>query len=444
MASQVLPEHWSELNAARRQRHLCVADVNKLKSSCVKDCGKKHVAECKECYRKVLDRLRKRYSESQDREWFSQRRAFLQELDDMFTDAKDYNGSLQAIEAHIESEKEAWYRWVLRKHPDFLEVAEHNAPLEEMRGMLGDPDRSREELVAMMWQGVGKPDDWSDRVDKFAEKVSALKDQPEELKKLYILEFFKDEKQDRVLDYAQPYLDQYQASDRMTLEQIVGRIVDDNHRSKSSQSQRDTHASRLDELRRAKTAFEQKRKESKALLREAQAKSVLYDLPPCAACQRTVLTDEIFSCSLCQAILQMGGNSKLTVYCSEECYRKGQVRDTMQMRYVPSKLTIFQEEHIGKQHDCSAGEQCVQLTDEDTMMTDNSTQAVLCKKCIDDKRATVYCSERCASERLAAHMKEAHGSSSVTDAESAAVPISEVVGPALERENPTLKIELLS
>ncbi|KAM0670296.1 hypothetical protein ACQRIU_000691 [Beauveria bassiana] len=389
MASQVLPEHWSELNAARRQRHLCVADVNKLKSSCVKDCGKKHVAECRECYRKVLDRLRKRYSESRDREWFSQRRAFLQELDDMFTDAKDYNGSLQAIEAHIESEKEAWYRWVLRRHPDFLEVAEHNAPLEEMRGMLGDPDRSREELVAMMWQGVGKPDDWSDRVDKFAEKVSALKDQPEELKKLYILEFFKDEKQDRVLDYAQPYLDQYQASDRMTLEQIVGRIVDDNHRSKSSQSQRDTHASRLDELRRAKTAFEQKRKESKALLREAQA-------------------------------------NKLTVYCSEECYRKGQ------------------EEHIWKQHDCSAGEQCVQLTDEDTMMTDNSTQAVLCKKCIDDKRATVYCSERCASERLAAHMKEAHGSSSVTDAKSAAVPISEVVGPALERENPTLKIELLS
>ncbi|KAM3514264.1 hypothetical protein MY11210_002054 [Beauveria gryllotalpidicola] len=426
MASQVLPEYWSELNAARRQRQLCVADVNKLKSSCVKDCGKKHVAECKECYPKILDRLRKRYSESQEREWFSQRRAFLQELDDMFTDAKDYNGSLQAIEAHIESEKEAWYRWVLRRHPDFLEVAEHDAPLEEMRGMLGDPDRSREELVAMMWQGVGKPDNWSDRVDTFAEKVSALKDKPEELKKLYILEFFKDENQDRVLDYAQPYLDQYQASDRMTLEQIVGRIVDDNHRSKSSQSQRDTHASRLDELRRAKTAFEQKRKESKALLRESQAKSVLYDLPPCAACQRTVFIDDIFSCSLCQTILQIGGNGKLTVYCSEECYRKGQ------------------EEHIGKQHDCSAGEQCVQLTDEDMMMTDKSMQAVLCKKCIDDKRATVYCSERCASERIAVHMKEAHGIGSVTDAKSAAVPISEVVGPALERENPTLKIERLS
>lgn len=334
MASQVLPEHWSELNAARSQRSLCVADVQKLKSSCIKGCGKRHVSECKDCYAKVLDRMRKRYSESQEREWFSQRRAFLQELDDLFTDAKDCNGSLQAIEAHIESEKEAWYRWVLRRHPDFLEVAEHDASLEDMRGMLGDPDRSREELVAMMWRGVGKPDNWSEKADIFVKKVAELKDKPTELKKLYITEFFKRDGNDGVLDHAQSYLDEYQASDSLTLEQIVGRIVDDNHRSKSSQNQRDTHASRLDELRRAKTAFEQKRKESKALLRQTQAKSELYDLPPCAVCQRTVRADDVFSCSLCQTIVQMGGSGKLTVYCSEDCYHTGQVSDTKRVCHV--------------------------------------------------------------------------------------------------------------
>ncbi|TQW00972.1 hypothetical protein IF1G_00903 [Cordyceps javanica] len=368
MASQVLPEHWSELNAARSQRSLCVADVDKLKSLCVQDCGKKHVVECKDCYGKVLDRMRKRYSESQEKEWFSQRRMFLQELDDLFTDVKNNNGSLQAIEAHIESEKEAWYRWVLRRHPDFLEVAEHDAPIEEMRGMLGDPDRSREELVAMMWLGVGKPENWSEKVDAFVEKVSALKGKPDELKKLYITEIFKGVDGNSVLEHAQPYLDEYQASDSLTLEQIVGRIVEDHHRSRSSQPQRDTHASRLNELRRAKTAFEQKRKESKALLREAQAKSVLYNLPPCAT------------------IVQLGGSDELTVYCSEDCYQKGQ------------------EEHIGKRHDCSAGENCIQLKDEDTEMTDDTTQAVLYVK-------------------------------------SVAVPVPEMIEPILERENPTLKIE---
>lgn len=441
MASQVLPEHWSELNAARSQRSLCAADVEKLKSSCVQDCGKKHVAECNDCYGKVLERMRKRYLESQEREWFSQRRAFLQELDDLFTDAKDHKGSLQAIEAHINSEKEAWYRWVIRRHPDFLEVAEHNAPLEEMKEMLGDPDRSREELVAMMWQGVGKPENWSEKLDTFVKKWSELKDKPDELKQLYITEFFKRGSDGAVLDNAQSYLDEYLASDSLTLEQIVGRIVDDNYRSKSSQGQRDAHTSRLDELRRAKTAFEQKRKESKALLRQTQAKSELYDLPPCTVCRRTVSIDDVFSCSLCQTIVQMGGGGKLTVYCSEDCYHKGQVSGTKLAPSMASVLNILQEDHIVKQHDCSAGEQCVQLTDEDAEMTDDTTQAVLCKQCIGDRRATVYCSQRCASERLAAHMREAHGAGSAADVKSAAVAISEVVGPTLEKENPTLKIE---
>lgn len=77
-------------------------------------------------------------------------------------------------------------------------------------------------------------------------------------------------------------------------------------------------------------------------------------------------------------------------------------------------------------------------------MTDDTTQAVLCKQCIGDKRATVYCSQRCASERLAAHMQQAHGNGAAADAQSAGVPISEVVGPTLEKENPTLKIEQVS
>ncbi len=324
-STQTLPEHWTELNAAKTQRERCSQDVEELKQSCEKDCGKRHVVECESCYGKVLDRMKQRYIESQDREWFSQRRAFLQELDDLFADAKNDQRSLKTIEARIESEKEAWYRWVLRKYPEFLEVADHGMLQDDLRGMLDDPDQSREQLVSMMWQGVGKPQDWSPKVDAFADKASAVKDDSAELKKLYISEFFTNGVEDNVLSHAKGYLDEYRSSDDTTLEEIMGKIAQDNHRSRSSQPQRDHHMKRLDELRRAKTAFEQNRMRSKGLLHQVQAKEELYDLPACTSCKGTVSPNDVLSCSLCQAIVQMGGVGKLTVYCSEKCYHDGHV-----------------------------------------------------------------------------------------------------------------------
>ena len=322
---QTLPEHWTELNAAKTQRARCSEDVEELKRSCEKDCGKRHVVECEGCYGKVLDRMRKRYCESHELEWFSQRRAFLQELDDLFSDAKDYKRSVKYIESRIESEKEAWYRWVLRRHPEFLEVADHGMLQDELRGMLDDPDQSREQLVDMMWQGVGQPQDWSAKVDTFADKVAAAKGDSAELKKLYISEFFTNGSEDDVLSHAKEYLDEYKSKDDVSLDEIMGKIAQANHRSRSSQPQRDHHIKRLDELRRAKTAFEQNRLRSKGLLNQVQAKDELYDLPSCTNCKGTVSPSDVLSCSLCQAIMQMGGVGKLTVYCSEKCYHDGHV-----------------------------------------------------------------------------------------------------------------------
>ncbi|PNY29911.1 Uncharacterized protein TCAP_00177 [Tolypocladium capitatum] len=407
-----MPEHWTELSAAKRRKRLCSEEVEALKTSCAKDCGKEHVAECSSCYGKVLDRMCLRYTESQDREWFTQRRAFLHELEGFFQDARDRKRSLKCIEARIESEKEAWYRWVLRKYPEFIAVSDGGVNQDELRGMLDDPDRSRQELVSMMLEGAGKPPGWPASVEAFAEKVAATKADPAEVKQLYVAEFFMDRHTGHVLENAQRYLDEYAASETMLLEDIIDKIASDFQESRICQPQRDSHRRRLDELRRAKTAFEQNKLQAKGQLCGNQAFTAseeLYNLPPCHVCGKTVDSNGVLSCSLCQAVTQMGGSKKLT------------------------------GDHVEADHDCEAGGRCVQLRDEDVEMDDGTSQAVSCRECIDQKRMTLYCSYRCAGENIAEHRQSAHGvETEAEDARGLVALTEQVVESTLQRENPGL------
>lgn len=323
------PEHWTELIAARRQKRLCSEHVEALKRSCASECGKRHVSECAKCYARVLERMRQRYSESQDREWFTCRRAFHQELEGLFADAKERRISVRQIEARIESEKEAWYRWILRKHPEFLVICDDQFIHDEVRGMLDDPDRSRDELVGMMWQGIGKPPDWAERVDAFAANVAAAGGNPAALQKLYIKEFFTDQATGEPLEDAGPYLDEFSANENMGIEEILGKMTKDAQETKTMRPQREFFTARLDDLRRAKMADElnkkQQAKSQAQAAEEREAGDELYDLPPCSVCGKTLDMLDVFSCTACQVVTQMGGKQGLTVYCSEECYDAGHV-----------------------------------------------------------------------------------------------------------------------
>ncbi|KAG5942561.1 hypothetical protein E4U53_007224 [Claviceps sorghi] len=420
-----MPEHWTELSVSKRQKALCLEQVAALRASCKQNCGKDDVTECRECYGKVMDRLRSRYSESGEREWFAQRRAFMHELDGLFQDAKDGKRSIKSIEARIESEKEAWYRWVLRRYPEFIAVSDRGVNRDEIRGMLDDPDRSREELVQTMLEGIGTPQNWPSDVEDFAERVSATKDRGE-LKKLYIAEFFINQSTGQVLENAEKYLEDYQSSDSMALEDIMDKIVADLQRSRSAQPQRDNHMRRLDELRRAKTAFEQNRMQAKSLkgAQAGSAKSELDDLPPCLVCGEKVSNSDVRSCSLCQALVQVGGDAKLTVYCSDGCYVKGH------------------DGHVDSTHDCEAGDHCVQLGDEDVEMADGTSTTVCCNACLDLKRATLYCSERCAVANIAKHRLKKHGAETVAagKARSLVRPLQQFVDATLADQNPGLEI----
>ncbi|KAG6018659.1 hypothetical protein E4U41_003682 [Claviceps citrina] len=417
-SSHAMPEHWTELNASRRQRALCSERVAALKGRCRQDCGKATVADCPSCHGKLMDLLRSRYSESEDREWFSHRRAFLHELDGLFQDAKDRKRTLGSIEARIESEKEAWYRWVLRRYPEFIAVSDRGVDRDEIRRMLDDPDRSRDELVQTMLDGIGKPldPDWPAAVDDFARRVEAAGPEAAALKQLYMAEFFTNRSTGQVLDNAAPYLAEYRAAgDGTALEHMMDKIVADLQRSRSAQPQRDRHSQRLDELRRARTAFEQNRMQARSRKgagaqaaaaaaaaggadADADPDPELYDLPPCLVCGRDVPTSDVFSCTVCQAVKQAGGDAELTVYCSEDCYRKGH------------------HSHVDAAHDCEAANNCVQLSHDDDDEDDGHdardatpATAVCCTDCLHhSKQATLYCSERCALANIAKHRLAKH------------------------------------
>ncbi|OTA08845.1 hypothetical protein A9Z42_0005690 [Trichoderma parareesei] len=430
------PEHWTELIAARRQRRVLTEQVAALKRSCASECGKKHVSECPKCWPLVIDKMRQRYIESPDREWFTSRKAFHQELEELFADAKEHRISIRQIEARIESEKEAWYRWILRKHAEFLVTCNDDLVHDELRGMLDDPDRSRDEVVEMMWRGIGKPPDWAERVDAFAARVAAAGGNSAALKKLYVDEFFLDKETSEPLEDSKPYLDEYLSNENMGIEEILGKIMKDAQESRNLRPQRDMHTARLDDLRRAKMADElNKKQQAKSQAQAAQERVVgddLYNLPPCLVCGKTLDTHDVFSCPICQAVTQMGGKKELTVFCSEECHAAG-----------------F-DDHTSEAHACESGENCVQERSDgqvdDVEMDDGTAQdGFICRECLGLKRVTAFCSERCAFENVVNHYKRNHEAKADADEVSSLVrPMQETLESILRRENPRLHMEWLT
>ncbi|KAM0450499.1 hypothetical protein ACHAO4_006476 [Trichoderma viride] len=429
------PEHWTELIAARKQRRLCSEQIEEFRPSCASGCGKKHVSDCTGCYIRVLERMRQRYSGSQDREWFTYRKAFHQELEELFADAKDRKIGLKKIEARIESEKEAWYRWILRKHPEFLVVCDDPFIQDELRGMLDDPDRSRDEVVSMIWRGIGKPPDWAERVDSFVASVEAAEGNAAALRKLYVEEFFMNREAGEPVQDSKPYLDEFSSNEDMSIEGIIGKMVKDAQENKTMRPQQEFFQARLDDLRRARMADElNKKQQAKSQAQTAPdqvAGDELYDLPPCSTCGKVVAANDVFSCTVCQTITQMGGSQNLTVYCSEECFDAGHGK------------------HVDETHKCDGGDSCIQKRrtgkEEDVIMDDAfALEVFVCKQCVNSGRLTLFCSQRCASENMAKHRLAAHEiKTEAADVPNFVTLLSNVVESVLHRENPGLRMEFL-
>lgn len=77
-------------------------------------------------------------------------------------------------------------------------------------------------------------------------------------------------------------------------------------------------------------------------------------------------------------------------------------------------------------------------------MEDGSNNTVLCKTCLEDKRATLYCSDRCAAKNLSKHREAKHDTRSpIEDVTPLITPLSEVVEKTMKEGNPGLKYSTL-
>lgn len=396
-----LPEQWTELMTAREQHAHLVADVTAIKTECGANHEARHVSECSTCFPKVLDRLYARYKDSTGgREWFSERSMVIPGLDTVISEAKAGKAKLSDIDVNIASEKEAWYRWVLRRHPEFLAVA-RTGKEKQVRDLLNDPDTTRDELVRAVGEAVGMPEHWSEEIDGFVEKYQARRGDEKALKELYIQQFFKDQATGETLPHARKYLDMYEGDLSVKLEDVIGKIIAANKDDRSTQTKREEHKKRLDELRRAKTTFERDRAKAKSQAQGAQKSSVeekLDNLPPCRTCRQQVDPDVYWPCALCMTMVQLGGAGDLTVYCSQECDDKGRL------------------DHETEAHLCHAGESCVFFTDPETSeQAGGPESAKMCNECLDKKEATVYCTLTCAGRHLPRHRRSVHGAEMEVD-----------------------------
>lgn len=313
MVDEDLPSPWLVLHQARSRRKALTQELDDLKSSCLSQHSTKHVAECNLCLPKVLETIQLRhFGEPED----IVARSSVRE-DGLMADlelVKQGEKPLSILESQSTQarEKEDWYRAMVSEILDLV-VVEKNYNRDEVLSALEDPSVGSDKISSIMWTMLGDPPNWSQDVDSLVEKIAETSDDSLERTECPI-RAYRDANTNGQSDAAR-----------------------DLQKSKPTYSQRATLQKRLDELSRGKTAFEQDKSGQAQGQVTGGSKVVagrdLDVLPACYACQKEVDKKDVLSCTVCQIALQMADNEgkagrKLTLYCSEGCFRDGHVSST--------------------------------------------------------------------------------------------------------------------
>lgn len=321
-----MTETWDLLAASTRQRQLCASDVDQLKQSCEKEHSKKHVVECRECYPKLIERMRSRYIESKDQEWFSRRGEFMEELDRLFTEAKDDNTKLEAIDSRIKDEQRRWYLESVKFAPGVRRALEDVHGRRDVLSKAGDKRVSFEEVVDEIRRVMGQDVAGEQEIETMLGQL--MTEQPtEEHLRVYRETFFQANPAEGVTEKSQRYLDRLRAGSSM--EMIVNQILSDRRSSMGAPDQKAKHRKRIEELRRARTAHETQKAKKKSG-RQGSTQSVhppdaMYDLPPCDNCRKIPDTKDFHVCVPCQILVDAGIRDTPTVFCSLTCSDHGLV-----------------------------------------------------------------------------------------------------------------------
>ncbi|TGJ79007.1 hypothetical protein E0Z10_g9750 [Xylaria hypoxylon] len=386
---------WDELETlqkGRRDSLVCARDLANIRDSCVREHGKSHVVECPECWTRLINRLRDRYLNSAIKEWFSGRRAFLQELDDLFAKARRHEVDFKTIEDRIANERKEWFRDRVCNLGLHL-AARSPAEAQAIQQKTNDRDIPISQLVLELRECLGVDAKLHREVSTtFLNKVKTTQS-PTARAHAYIEALFQPERDLASAAKSRKYIDMI--TDGKPVAEMISTMVRD-RQSPRDLDQKQTLQKKLKEIERAKAAHELN-KNKRDQMRQEKARAAMSSnaadtMPACSVCTKTVDAQKFLACPLCQVLAD---NYKLldgpTLFCSETCHEKGY------------------DSHVETSHECSSGLDCFILTDPDSEMEVDEPLVVFCQECVEEfGQQSVFCSSRCLEANFQRHWERVH------------------------------------
>ncbi|KAJ8125669.1 hypothetical protein O1611_g7969 [Lasiodiplodia mahajangana] len=339
---------WDELETLQkghRDSVACTRDLETIKSSCIREHGKNHVVECPECWTRLINRLRDRYLNSPIKEWFSGRRPFLQELDGLFTKARQREVDFKVIEQRIADEKKEWFRDKLR-NLNLHSAARSPAEARTLQQKLNDRDIPADQLIPELRECLGVDAELYEEVSiTFVNQVK-IGQPPTARGHAYIEALFKPERDLAIAAKSQKYIDMI--TDGKPVAEVIGVMSRDRQSAKGDLDQKQRLQKKLEELRRARAAHQVRQEKARAAMNDAADTQ-----PPCSVCDKPVNARKFLACPLCQLLVdQYKVLDVPTLFCSETCHEEGYLEfdPDDESKYSARKI----EEHIIRLRDAMA------------------------------------------------------------------------------------------
>ncbi|KAI1434135.1 hypothetical protein GGR50DRAFT_664233 [Xylaria sp. CBS 124048] len=386
-------EPWEELEAfqkGQRESLTCVSDLDAIKDSCTREHGKRHVTQCSECWTHFINRLRNRYLDSAVKEWFSGRRAFLQELDDLFTKAREQEIEIDVIEQRIADEKKEWFRDKVR-YIGLQSATRSPADTRILHQKLNDREIEAEQLASVVRECLRVEGGISEVFDTFSKQVNEAQS-PTARANAYIDALFQPQRDPAVAARSQKYIEMIKAG--KSLGEVIGTMIRDRQLTKVDLEQKQKLQKKLEELQRAKAANElgrSKRDQIRQEKAQAAVTSPPYEPGRCSVCKSVVNAQDFLTCPLCQVLAEYYVMDEPTLFCSGP-YHRGSY-----------------ESHMNEAHECASGPNCRTLHDSDSEMDADQPLEVFCRECVEDfSRESIFCSVRCFDDNFQRHRDGVH------------------------------------
>ncbi|KAK7740693.1 hypothetical protein SLS53_005161 [Cytospora paraplurivora] len=380
-------EPWDYLAAYQALRTQAADEVATTQASCAQNHPQhKHVIQCRECYPQIIKRIRSTYLDPKGGQWFSGREAFLADLDALFAAALHYEARLGDVDARIENEKRDWYFEQVKASPSIPKALEELLDRKDLVAKLGSKEVAFEGVIQELRAALSGGADPKIAQETLGRLIAVQT--PEERLQAYKDIFFQGRPGEQISEKTQIYVDKLQAG--ATLKDVIVKVSSDVAASIAAPDQKERHQKRIEELRRAKAAYEKEK--SKKATQKPQPPEKTYDAPPCNVCRKDVDLGDFIGCPYCTVLLEAGVRAKTTVWCSQICSQHDQGFDL----------------HVEECHGCAGGERCVQLVEDDIDMDLDNADDYLCRECMELKIESVYCSIRCAELNFQRHRENVH------------------------------------